>query len=142
MSMTSEMKGPRLEFVVYKLPGTVERETFLLDADTGQNTPTTETVEAGYMVFTPMGSCQRLSKEQLSKQGYNREPVILSRDKAAGSKGAAGEFVNALTETARKKAWAKMEREVISACIGKGVPISAVVANYNSKGKVNVADAA
>lgn len=137
MSAVGEsLKGPRLEFVVRELPGTVDRFVHQFDEVTRTLEKVAVTEPAGFMVYAPNGTCQRLSPKAFAKSRYAGEPNILSIEKAKDQKTAAGRFVLAITAEARKKALAEMENEVIKSCVPPKMRMEDLIPNYNPKGKV------
>lgn len=151
---SESLSGPRLEFVVRKLPGTIVRNHYTPpptkrqieknpDLETNLSNTIVETVEdAGFMVYFPTGNCYRLSAEQLVARGFDREPTILSFDQANSTDTAAGRFKLARNDQVRQKAWKELEEGVIRACMRGSGDLKAFVADYDPKGKLPEREAA
>lgn len=145
---SESLSGPRLEFVVQKLPGTVTRNKYTApptkrqieknpDLETNLSNTITEIVEdAGYMVYFPSGNCYRLSAKELVARGFDREPTILSFDQANSTDTAAGRFKLARNDQVRQKAWKELETEVVRACLRGSGDLKAFVADYDPKGRL------
>lgn len=137
-SVGTELQGARLEFVARKLPGTIKQTLFTAPADGDLGNVRHEvTVDAGYLVYLPTGNAYRLSDKEFKRRGFDREPEILSYESAKDKKTAAGRFKLAVTEQARKKAYAEMEAEVIRICHRRtGSTENMLGEHYDPKGKV------
>lgn len=146
---SESLSGPRLEFVLKKIPGTVVRQKYTAPPTKRQieknpdlevnlsNTVTDVTEAAGYMVYFPTGQCYRIATmEEVVAKKFDREPNILSFDQARSTDTAAGRFRLARTDTMREKAWKEMEQEVIRLCLRGSGDLSAYIANYDPKGQV------
>lgn len=139
------LQGPRLEFVVRELPGTIERFTYRApptkrqrDADPSlegniSNTKIKVLEPAGFMVYTPTGNCYRLSAEELMARGLDREPNIIGIEQANDTKTAAGRFKLARNDQARQRAWLDMEKEIINACMGRYGDVVSMIENYDPR---------
>lgn len=143
MAVSSELKGPRLQYVLRKLPGTVTRTKYIPPAEhvKGSKASTANSTvivieDAGYMLFLPTGQCYRLTEAQATAGGYDSEPNIIGFDTANDKKTAAGRFKLANTEMARKRAYAELEKEVVDACLRRVGSIENAIAEYDPKGKV------
>ena len=135
-SVGTELQGARLEFVIRKLPGTVTRKRYTAPHDGALgNEPEDVEVSAGYIVYMPNGSAYRLSEKELHKRGFDRDPEILSFESAKDRKTAAGRFKLAVTDAARKKAYAEMEAEVMRVCHKRTGSLENMISDYNPKGK-------
>lgn len=146
--------GPRLEFVLRKLPGTVTRSKYRAPPTAEerkedktkkmqlQNERLEIVEEAGYMIFFPTGNSCRLTTKQMLQKGYDREPNILSFEQANDQKTAAGRFKLARTERGKQKAWEEMEQEIITLCVGRFGKVDALVSDYDPKGKIAEKEAA
>lgn len=144
--------GPRLSFVLRKLPGTVTRSKYQPPMSTrareraedngeevdddGSNKEIRIVEDAGFMVYLPTGQCYRLSAEDVVKRGFDREPDIISIDQANDMKTPAGRFKLARNDAIRQKAWQQMEDQVINACIGRIGTITAFIDGYDPNGKL------
>lgn len=148
---SESLQGPRLEFVVKKLPGTVTTTKYKgpptkravdanpsLAADLSNKAIEVEE-DAGYMVYLPTGSCYRMSGAELVARGYDRQPNILSYEQANNVETPAGRFKLARNDAERQKAMKDMEDQIIKACQGRFGSASALVSNYNPHGKVSEA---
>lgn len=140
--------GPRLSFVVRKLPGTIKRTKYkappteeavkenpALKKDLS-NHAVEVTEDAGYMVYLPNGGAYRLSASELIKRGYDKEPEFLGYEQANDQKTAMGRYKLARTESARQKAWKEMEDEVVNVCLGRVGKVDALVSDYDPHGKL------
>lgn len=145
---SESLQGPRLEFVVKPLPGTVNRikhkapptkEAIKADPSLAKDM-SNQKIEveqpAGYMVYLPTGFCYRMSREELVRRGFDRQPNILSFEQANNTKTAAGRFKLARDERARQAAWNEMEQEIIKACQGRYGNVAALIEDYNPDEKV------
>lgn len=133
MAVGTDLKGPRLEFVVRKIPGSVSRNLSAYDEAEGKVVSIAKEQPAGYMVYLPNGSAYRMSEKELNKRGFNREPNILGFAEANDTKTAAGRFKLAATEDARKKAYGEMEAEVIKASHQRTGTLANMIDGYNPK---------
>lgn len=123
MSLTEGMKGPRLEFVVRELKGEIKRPHHTVK---GKKIETVLVPEpAGYIVYMPNGHSYRLSREQLVKRGYDRQPSIINFEQVQDTKSPAGKYKFAMDDRQRKVAWKALEDEVIKSCIRRHGPITA-----------------
>lgn len=138
--------GPRLEFVLKKLSGTVERFKYKapptklerekdhrLDKENANQRYAVKE-DAGYMIFFPTGNSYRLNEKQMIQKGFDRQPDILSFEQANSNDTPAGRFKLARTENAKQRAWLEMEKQVIDACVHGD--IAALVSDYDPKGKL------
>lgn len=116
MAVTNDIKGARLEFVLRPIKGKRNRVIHSYDK-AAKKLVTTEAVDddGGYMLFTPTGNSYRLTKEQMLKRGFDRQPTIIDFDNAKADT-PAGRFKFAITDDLRKRAWKEMEEEVIKLC--------------------------
>lgn len=146
------LQGPRLEFVVRKLPGTVtrlrrvppptelERKENPRARDKELGLTSIEVQEdAGYMLYTPQGMAYRLTGKELVRRNFDREPNIIGFEQANDLKTPAGRFKLARTDAARQKAWLELEKQVMDACLGKLGKVDAMVSDYDPSGKVKEA---
>jgi hypothetical protein len=125
MAASSEgMKGPRLEYVVRPLKGKVKTPHHSFNNKTRQIETTLVNDDAGYLVYMPNGHSYRLSKEQLLKRGYDRQPTILNFDQVNDTKTPAGRYKFAMDDAMRKRAWVELEEQVIKACVRRHGPVS------------------
>jgi hypothetical protein len=140
--------GPRLEYVVRKLPGTmavtkrvappskkqVEADPTLDGQGLGKRVVTEE---AGYMVFFPTGTAYRLNQAELERKGFDRQPNVIGLEQANDTKTAAGRFKLALSDRERQKAWKEMEELVIRTCVGGSKNIPQYIGDgYDPAGKL------
>lgn len=142
---SESIQGPRLEFVVRELPGTVLRMKYVApptkkqieanpDLDGVMSNTAVETLEpAGYMVYLPTGQCYRMSGKELVQRGFDREPSILSFEQANDQKTPAGRFKLARNEPSKEKAWRELEEQVVRACQGRSVNVGALIEAYDPK---------
>lgn len=147
------LHGPRLEFVLQKLKGTVTRPRHIapptqkqrekdetLGKDLGVETEMV--VEpAGYMVFLPTGQSYRISLDQWKRnvrlrETYDREPNMIGYEQANDNKTAMGRYKMARSETVRDKAYREMEQEVIFACTKGLKDYRAFIEGYDPNGKM------
>lgn len=149
---SESLQGPRLEFVVRPVPGTVKRMKFdpppnkddikgnpKLKGQTA-NEPRTVTEPAGYMVYMPSGACYRLTNKELRRRGFDRQPNILGIDQANSADTAVGRFKLAFRQEDRERAYKEMEEEVIKNCVGKiGNNLGAIISDYDPAGKMKEA---
>lgn len=117
MSLSAEMKGARLEFVVRELRGQVEHVKCSWDPKKKKIVHVKTKQDAGYMLYLPNGSSYRLSSTQLVERGFDRQPNIINLDAVKSTDSPAGRFKFAITDQARAKAWAELEKAVIDNCI-------------------------
>jgi hypothetical protein len=142
------LHGPRLEFVVRKLRGTVTRPRHVapptqkerekddtLAADMG-NTVEMVVEPAGYMIFMPTGQCYRIRESDFLKKKLDREPNMIGYEQCNDTKTAMGRFKMARSETTRNKAFAEMEEEVIFACTKGLKDFRAFIEGYDPNGKL------
>ncbi len=130
-SVSGELKGPRLEFVVRKLTGSLMRNVAVFDEAEGKITQVPKEIPAGYMVFLPNGQSYRLSEKELARRGFNRAPNILGFEQANDTKTAAGRFKLAVNEEQRKKAYGDLEKEVVDVALKKVGTINNMLTDYN-----------
>ena len=143
------IQGPRLSFVLRKLEGTVQRTKYApppskdaREADPKlrsmtENTEIEVEEDAGYMLFLPSGHAYRLTHEEVLRRGYLREPELIGFEQANSQDTPMGRYKLARTEAGKAKAWAEMEMQVISACVGKsGIPN--LISDYNPNGLAKV----
>lgn len=144
MAAGTEREGPRLEFVLRPLPGTVVRTEARVNKEAREIEYTEAVTPAGFMLYLADGHSYRLTQKQVVARGLDREPGILNFEKANDPKTAAGRFKLAVSDTARKKAYAEMEQEVINVCERFAGDTRNYVYRYDPKGKVsdNVSSAA
>lgn len=128
--------GPRLEFVLRELTGTVKRRKHRFDKEAKQIVSEDVLQPAGYMLYLADGHSYRLTADQVRKRGFNREPAILNLEKANDPKTPAGRFKLAITESARRKAYTEMEQEIISVAESFAGNAANYIADYDPKGKV------
>lgn len=121
MPAFGHMQGARLEFVVRPLKG--KRQAPVHKIEKGKIVTATRPVDAGFIVYTPMGQTYRLSKEELVKKGYDRQPEIMNFDQVKDTKSPAGRFKHAMNDAQRQKAWKDLEMQVIRSCERKHGPI-------------------
>lgn len=114
MPAFGQMQGARLEFVVRPLKGKMSRPVHSMEK--GKIVTTTKSVDAGFIVYTPMGQTYRLTKEELVQRGYDRQPEIMNFDQVKDTKSPAGRFKHAMTDLQRKQAWSDLEKQVIRSC--------------------------
>jgi len=145
---SESVSGPRLEFVVKKLPGTVTRTKWKAPPTKAQvdkdeslakdlsNQKSSEEVDAGYMVYLPTGFCYRMSADELVRRKFDRQPNIISFEQANNTKTPAGRFKLARNEQEKQRAWAEMEKQVIDACQGRVGNVAALIEDYAPHGKV------
>lgn len=145
---SESLKGPRLEFVLQKLPGVVRRtkhtppptrrereEDPTLESE-NMNSAVEVIEPAGYMLYLPTGQAYRLTEEEVVKRGLKREPEMIGFAEANDTKTAMGRFKMARTDAARSEAYAVLQKEVIDACLGKLGNVSALVHGYDPTGKL------
>lgn len=123
MSAASQMQGARLEFVVRELKGKITRPVTVFDVKQKKLVHTLRSVDAGYMVYLPNGHSYRLTRKELVRRGYDRQPEVLNFDKVTDTKSPAGRFKFAVNMEIRSKAWTELEDEVIKACVRKHGPV-------------------
>lgn len=148
---SENLSGPRLEFVVRALPGTVSRfkhkapptkdqvkaDPKLAGELTNEKIPVVE--EAGYMVYLPTGFCYRMSPKDLVRRGFDRQPNILSFEQANNTSTPAGRFKLARTEQERNRAMREMEEQIINHCQGRVGKVDSMIEGYDPKGKIEEA---
>lgn len=135
MAGLTTMKGARLEFVVRKIDGKIKLPVHSFNPKTKKIEATAREVDAGYIVYMPSGHSYRLSKSQLVKKGFDRQPKIMNLDKVNDTDTPAGRFKHAIDMDARKKAWEDLENDVIKSCVRRHGPVI-------NKETENVAEAA
>ena len=108
--------GPRLEFVVRRLKGTVKRRKAVFEKKSRKIKYALVEEAAGYMVYLPNGNAYRLSDKELRRRGYDREPNILNFEKINDKNTPAGMFKFGRTEALREKGWRLMEDQIIRNC--------------------------
>lgn len=145
------LQGPRLEYVIRKLPGTVTRTVFRapptkkqVDEDSSlakdlSNKPITVVEDAGYMVFLPTGFCYRMSAEELVRRKFDEQPNIISFEQANNTTTPAGRFKLARNETERQRAGREMEEQIVKGCLGRFGSMAALIEGYDPHGKVQEA---
>lgn len=131
MGVGTDLKGPRLEFVVRKIPGSVTRNLAAFDEVENKLIAVPKVQPAGYMVYLPNGQSYRMSEKELVRRGFNRDPNILGFAEANDAKTAAGRFKLAANEEARKKAYGEMEAEVMKAALNKTGTIGNMISDYD-----------
>lgn len=136
MPASTEPRGPRLEFVLRELPGTVTREITIWDKESATLAKKKVIEPAGYMLYLPDGHSYRLSADEVRRRNYFREPELLNAEKAKDKKTPAGRFMLAVTEAARKKAYSEMEEEIEKVCRSFAGPVINQISDYDPKGKV------
>lgn len=114
MPAFGQMQGARLEFVVRPLKGKMNRPVHKMV--NGKIEAATKSVDSGFIVYTPMGQTYRLTKEELVKRGFDRQPEIMNFDQVKDTKSPAGRFKHAMTDLQRKQAWSDLEKQVIRSC--------------------------
>lgn len=128
MAASSEgMKGPRLEFVVRPLKGKRKKPYHSFDPVKKKIVSVLNDEDAGFLVYLPNGHSYRLSKSELEKHGYNRQPTILNFDQVNDTKTPAGRYKFAMDDKQRKEAWKELEEQVIRACVRRHGPVTGVV---------------
>lgn len=133
MAANSEgMKGPRLEFVVRPLKGKVKATRHGFNSAKKKIETVQVTEDAGYLVYLPNGHSYRLTKAQLVKHGYDRQPTILNFDQVNDVKTPAGRYKFAMDDVQRKKAWIELEDQVIKACIRRHGPVATGVVEHEA----------
>lgn len=116
------MKGPRLEFVVRELKGEVKRPHHSMH---GKKIETVLVAEpSGYIVYLPSGQSYRLSREELMKRGYDRQPSIINFEMVQDTKSPAGRYKFAMDDKTRRSAWKALEEEVVRACVRRHGPVT------------------
>lgn len=130
-SVSGELSGPRLEFVVRKLAGSVMRSIATWSEAEKKIVNIPKEVPAGYMVFLPNGQSYRLSEKELKRRGFDRPPNILGFEQANNDKTAAGRFKLAISEEARKKAYGDLEKEVVDVAMKKVGRMDNMLTDYN-----------
>lgn len=119
---TEGMKGPRLEFVVRELKGEVKKPHHSMK---GKKIETVLAPEpAGYLVYMPNGQSYRLTKEELVKRGFDRQPSIINFEGVQDTKSPAGRYKFAMDDKTRKIAWRALEDEVVKACVRRHGPVT------------------
>lgn len=151
------IQGPRLAFVLRKLPGTVlvnkmippatkaQREKNPELKDETQNTMRQVVEPAGFMIFTPTGYCYRISESDLRKmqvRGMPLEPDIIGYEQANKQDTPVGRYKLARSEQAREKAYKEMEDQVIFACTKGSKDFRGFISNYDPNGKMPEKEAA
>jgi hypothetical protein len=131
MGVGTDLKGPRLEFVVRKIPGSVARQIASFDDIENKIVPIDKTQPAGFMVFLPNGHSYRMSQKELDKRGFNRTPNILGFAEANDTNTAAGRFKLAATDAERKKAYGEMEAEVVKASMNRAGTMANMITGYD-----------
>lgn len=142
------LHGPRLEFVVRKLKGTVTRPRYkapptqkqrekdeTLASDMG-NEVEMVIIPAGYMVFMPTGQCYRIDELVTPKNDFSREPNMIGYEQCNDMKTAMGRYKMARTEITRDKAYREMEEEVVNACTRGLKDLRAFIEGYDPNGKL------
>lgn len=130
MAASSEgMKGPRLEFVVRPLKGKVKKPYHNFDPQKKKIVSALKEEDAGFLVYLPNGHSYRLTKSQLERRGYDRQPTILNFDQVNDTKTPAGRYKFAMDDKQRKEAWKALEDQVIRACVRRHGPVTGVVEN-------------
>ena len=122
-AQTEGMKGPRLEYVVREQRGKVKRPVHSFDKKAGKIVTTVKDVEAGYIIYMPPGLSYRLTREELLKRGFDRQPTILNFESVNDTKTNVGKYKFAMDDATRRAAWRAMEDEVIKSCIRKHGPV-------------------
>jgi len=151
MGTSSEsLKGPRLEFVVREIPGTIKRQVTnpppsarQREADPSLEGKTNNEREqvvlpAGFMVYLPSGHCYRMGQKELIRRGFHRQPNVLNREQATDVSTPAGRFMLAIHDADRKRAYQEMEDEVIRNCVrqvGKN-HLQGIIADYDPEGEI------
>lgn len=121
---TEGMKGPRLEFVVRELKGEVSRPHHSMN---GKKIETVLAKEpAGYLVYLPSGQSYRLSRDELVKRGFDRQPSIINFEMVQDTKTPAGRYKFAMDDKTRRAAWKLLEEEVIKSCVRRHGPVTAI----------------
>jgi len=124
MSVAIDLKGPRLEFVLRPIEGTLVRNKHSYDPKAKKIVVTPTKQEGGYMLYLPTGHSYRLTKKEAMKRGFlNRQPAVLNLDKANDTRTCYGRFKLAINPEEREKAWREMEDEVIKNCVRKHGPV-------------------
>lgn len=148
---SENLQGPRLEFVIRKLPGTVVRMKTLPPATKAQRDKNPEldamtanqqvqvVEDAGWMLYLPTGEAYRLSNDEMLRRKYDREPNIIGFEQANDIKTAAGRFKLARNDSARNRAWAELENEIIKVCQGRFGSVEALLEGYDPHGKLKEA---
>jgi hypothetical protein len=144
------LHGPRLEFVVRKLKGTVTRP-YMIAPPTQKQREKDDTIgsdlgnevemrvePAGYIVFLPTGQCYRIREDMLvtKNRDFSREPNMIGYEQCNDNKSAMGRYKMARSEATREKAYREMEDEVIFACTKGLKDFRAFVENYDPNGKM------
>lgn len=124
MSAGTQMRGARLEFVCKPLKGKHTKTVTSFNPTTKKLEHTkVESTDPAYMLYLPNGHSYRLTASEMIHRGYDRQPNIINLDKVNDTKTPAGRFKFALDDTARRKAWADLEQEVIRNCTRRHGPV-------------------
>lgn len=124
MAANSEgMKGPRLEYVVRQLKGKIKVAKRSFNPKSKKVETTLVPMDAGFLLYMPNGHSYRLTKDQIAKYGYDRQPTILNFDQVNDTKTPAGRYKFAMDDATRQKAWKELEDQVIRSCIRRHGPV-------------------
>jgi hypothetical protein len=123
MAAMSQMQGARLEFVVREIKGDVQRPVHAFDKKKLKIVQQVKSQPGGYLVYFPSGQSYRLTRKELMRRGFDRQPSIMNFDQVKDTKSPAGQYKFAMSDEQRREAWAKLENEVIKACVRKHGPI-------------------
>ena len=119
MSVTGELSGVVLAYVVREIIGPIYTTTTKFDAKLGENKETVAEVKDPVIVFFPNKTTQVLAAERAKILGFLQQPEIMNYASVQDGKTAAARYKNAIREKQRIDAWLDMENTIIQGCVAK-----------------------
>ena len=113
----------RLAYVTRKINGKRKHTVYKYDSKKGGNVKKEIEVDAGWIVYMPMGHAIAMSETELIRLGFDKEPPVCDFGDMHDPQSPVGRLFRAQSDQAREEAFTDMEEQVIQLVERRSGPI-------------------